>query len=287
MVHSTWGEWFVRDEVEAADPDGLAVWYLGCNGVVVRSPEATVYIDPYFGDGDPPRVVRMIPVPVDPGAATMCDAVLATHEHIDHMHPPSYDPLVNDVGADVYATDACYVDPHYDGDMRVPDDQRHVVEPGDKFAVGDLTIHARAANDPDAIAEVAYVVEHRSGTFFHGGDSRPAGEAFPRIAADFDIDLGVLAFGSVGRIAYPDTGEVERTRWYMDENQVIKAANQLELDRLLPTHWDMWRGVGADPSALANHAASFEYPRVIESVQIGDRVDVAAPGVVQPQSHTP
>lgn len=285
MVHATWGDWFVNDEVEAADPDGLSVWYLGCNGVILRSPDATVYIDPYFGEGDPPRTTRMIPVPVDPAAATMCDAVLATHEHIDHMHPPSYAPLVEDLGAEVYASDACYVQPDYDGDLRVPSDQQHVIEPGDRFAVGDLTIHVRAANDPDADGEVAYVVEHRSGTFLHAGDSRQASESFPRIADDFDIDLGALALGSVGNIAHPSTGEVKRTKWYMDENQVIEAANQLELDRLLPTHWDMWRGVGADPVVLSRHATSFEYPNVIEQAQIGDRVDLAEPGIVQPQSH--
>jgi L-ascorbate 6-phosphate lactonase len=284
MVHSTWGDWLVTEEIEAADPEGLAVWYLGCNGVVVRSPEATVYIDPYFGDGDPPRIVRMIPVPIDPADATMCDAVLCTHEHIDHVHPPSYGPLVEDLGADLYGTSACYASPDYDGDLRAPEDQRNVIEPGDTFEVGDLTIHARAANDPDAIGEVAYVIEHASGTFFHGGDSRPASEAFPRIAEDFDIDLGVLALGSVGDIVYPDDGTVEPTRWYMDENQVIEAAQQLELDRLVPTHWDMWRGVGADPSALVEHAASFEFPRVIESVRIGDRVDVGQAGVVRAQS---
>jgi L-ascorbate 6-phosphate lactonase len=286
MVHSTWGDWFVRDEIESTAPEGLSLWYLGCNGFVLRSPETTLYVDPYFGDGDPPNIVRMIPVPIDPTDATACDAVFATHEHIDHMHPPSYDPLVNDLGADVYATAACYDDPHYDGDMRVPEERTHVVEAGDDVTVGDLTVHVRGANDPDAVEEVSYVFEHDSGTFFHGGDSRPAPEAFPRVADEFDLDAGALAFGSVGDIYDPETDSVERTRWYMDENQVIEAANQLELDRLVPTHYDMWRGVGADPKVLADHAASLEYPRVIETVRVGDRLDVARPGVVRPNAVT-
>lgn len=281
MIHSTWGDWFVREEIEGGVPEELTLWYLGCNGFVLRSPEATVYIDPYFADGEPPNLVRMIPVPLDPADATDCDAVLATHEHIDHMHPPSYGPFVDELGADVYATGACYEEPDYDGDMRVPSEQRHVVEPGSTFDVGDLTVHVVAANDPDAIEEVAYVVEHDSGTFFHGGDSRPAPDAFGAVAESFDIDVGALALGSVGNVYDLDAGHVERSRWYMDENGIIEAANQLELDRLLPTHYDMWRGLGADPGVLGHHAASFAYPRVIEHAVVGDRFSIAEPGRVQ------
>jgi len=280
MVHSTWDDWFVREEIEAAEPDGLAVWYLGCNGFVLRSPEATVYIDPYFADGDPPNIVRMIPVPMDPEDATLCDAVLLTHEHIDHSHPPSYAPLLEAEAGTVYAPEASYAEPDYAGDVQAPSSQRAVVEEGDVFEVGDLTVHVRAANDPDAIEPVSFVVEHESGTFFHAGDSRPADE-FADIGEEFDIDLGALALGSVGMIHDPERGTSEPTRWYNDENQVIEAARDLRLTRLLPSHWDMWRGVGADPTALHEHAASYEYPRVLEVTNIGDRLDIDEPGIVQ------
>jgi len=282
MVHSTWGDWFVREEVEATDPDGASVWYLGCNGFVLRSREATLYIDPYFADGDPPNVFRMIPVPMDPADATLCDAVLVTHEHIDHMHPPSYGPFVENLGADLYAPGASYTDPDYDGDLRAPDDRRTVVEPGDSFAVGDFTVHVRGANDPDALEPVSYVIEHESGTFFHGGDSRPA-DTFADVGAEFGLDLGVLALGSVGNVYYPDDDETRVTRWYNDENQVVEAANDLGLTRLVPSHYDMWRGVGADSKVLFDHAASYRYPRVVERMVIGDRVDFGEPGVVQPR----
>ncbi|PSQ10696.1 MBL fold metallo-hydrolase [Halobacteriales archaeon QS_7_68_65] len=281
MVHSTWGDWFVRDEIEATEPDGLSVWFLGCNGYVLRTAETTVYLDPYFGDGSPPRTIRMLPVPIDPADATLCDAVLVTHEHIDHIHPPSYGPLVED-GAGIHAPSASYEHPDYDGDLRAPDDKRHTVEPGDAFDVGDLTIHVRGANDPDAIEPVSYVVEHDSGTFFAAGDSRPA-DAFSTVAEEFDLDLGVLAFGSVGNIVHTedDPTEARPTEWYNDGDGIATAANQLELDRLAPVHWDVWHGVGADPNVIPEHVDSYAYPNVIERVRIGDRLDVGEPGVVQ------
>jgi len=280
MVHSDWGDWFVTEEIEAVEPDGLSIWYLGCNGFVLRSPETTVYVDPYFGGSVPPRLLRMDPVPIDPEAVTLCDAVLVTHEHLDHMHPPSYLPLVRNARADVYAPRTAWEDPVVTVDRDDVEGGDHEVAPGNTVTVGDLTIHVRGGNDPDAIGEVTYVVEHESGTFFHGGDSRVA-DAFDDIGSEFDIDLGVLAMGSEARQYYPEQDELrERRKVYMDHDEVIEAANALKLNRLAPSHYTMWKGVGADPSVLRDHATTFDYPRVIEEIAVGDRVDIDSLGIV-------
>ncbi|WP_248910440.1 MBL fold metallo-hydrolase [Halocatena marina] len=280
MVHSDWGDWFVENEVEAVDPDGLSLWYVGCNGFVLRSAEATVYIDPYFGGSVPPRLLRMDPVPVNPKAVTLCDAVFVTHEHLDHMHPPSYLPLVRNAGADVYAPHAAWEESVVPVDRDAVEGRDHVVAAGDTLTIGDLTIHVREGNDPDAIDEVTYVVEHDAGTFFHGGDSRVA-DAFAGIGVEFDIDLGVLAMGSEARQYYPDRDEVlERRKVYLDHDEAVAAANALQLDRLAPSHYGMWKGVAADPAALRDHAASFDYPRVVDELRVGDRLRIDEPGVI-------
>jgi L-ascorbate 6-phosphate lactonase len=36
----------------------------------------------------------------------------------------------------------------------------------------------------------------------------------------------------------------------------------------------MWKGMTADPTVLHSHAASYEYPRQLEIVEIGDRVEL-------------
>ena len=274
-VDSDWDDWLVR-AVEDADPDGLAIWYLGCNGFVLKSSGgATVFIDPYLGIGDPPRTVRMIPVPFDPDDVREADAVLATHEHTDHVHGPSQAPILAGTGADFYATDSgqsVVREEAWLDEWAVTDEQLHQIDAGDEFAIGDLTVHVAPANDPDAEHPVSFVVEHEAGTFFHGGDARPG--AFEQVGERYDIDLGVLAFGTVGMIQDKETREPVRTKWYNDENMIVEAANELQLDTLVPTHWDMWKGLTADPTVLHRHVNSFAHPEALEIVEIGDRVDL-------------
>ena len=275
MVHSDWGDWLPR-AVEAADPDGLALWYLGCNGFVLKSSSGTtLFIDPYLGTGDPPRTVRMIPIPFDPEDVAEADAVLATHEHSDHVHGPSQAPILAGTGADFYAPAASIETARESGWLEEYDlspGQFERVDEGDAVRIGDLTVRVNPAHDPDADEPVSYLVRHQSGTFFHAGDARPGG--FGGVGRHYDIDLGAVAFGSVGMIPDKETREPERTRWYNDENGVVEVANELRLDRLVPTHWDMWKGMSGDPTALHHHARSFEYPDRLDVVEVGDRLDL-------------
>lgn len=274
-VDSDWDDWLLR-AVEDADPDGLAIWYLGCNGFIVKSSAgATVFIDPYLGIGDPPRTVRMVPVPFDPSEVQEADAVLGTHEHTDHVHGPSQGPILAATGATYYTTDSGHEvihDENWTKNWSVTDDQLAEVEEGDTIEIEDLTIHVEPANDPDADHPVSFVFEHEAGTFFHGGDARPG--AFESVGETYDIDLGVLAFGAVGMIPDSETGEPQRTKWYSDENMIIEAANELQLDALVPSHWDMWKGMTTEPTVLHNHARSFDYPETLQVVEIGDRIDL-------------
>jgi L-ascorbate 6-phosphate lactonase len=276
MTTSDWGDWLPR-AVERAEPPGVAVWYLGCNGFALKGREGTtLWIDPYLGTGYPPRTVRMIPVPFDPEDVAAADAVLATHEHTDHVHGPTQAPILASTGATFFAPDDSVAVAREEGwtdDYGVVSDQFETVAEGDSFEVGEFTVTVAGAHDPDATHPVSYVIDHAAGTFFHGGDTKP-GDVLAEVGRTHDIDLGALAFGSVGTIPDRETGEPTRTKWYSDENEVIAAAESLRLDRLVPTHWDMWKGLTADPTALHRHAASFDFPRGLEIVEIGDRIDL-------------
>lgn len=277
MPTSDWGDWLPR-AIADADPNGVSLWYLGCNGIVMKASDGTtIFVDPYLGTGDPPRTIRMIPVPFDPKDVGSADAVLATHEHTDHVHGPSQAPILANTDATfVGPADSVAVareDEEWTENYDVEANAFKTVEPGDGLEIGSFRIHVEKAHDPDATDPVSYVMEHDAGTIFHGGDTKPS-EAFDRIGNEYDIDLGILAFGSVGMIPDKETREPKQTRWYNDENDVVEVASSLQVSRLLPSHWDVWKGLTADPTALYHHVRTYQYPERLEVVEIGDRVDL-------------
>jgi L-ascorbate 6-phosphate lactonase len=118
---------------------------------------------------------------------------------------------------------------------------------------------------------VTYVIETEHGTLLHAGDSKPA-DTLARIGERYEVDLGILAFGSTGNLPDSTTGEPRLTKWYADADEVIDLANQFEVDRLLPSHHDMWKGMTADPKALHDHVRNRPFPKRLEIVEIGDRI---------------
>jgi L-ascorbate 6-phosphate lactonase len=277
MSASDWGRWLL-DEVAATDPSGVDLWYLGCNGFIIKGSDGTtLMIDPYLGTGDPPRTIRMIPVPFDPAGVEALDAMLLTHEHTDHTHGPSQAPILESTGARCYAPPAAYEkateSEAWPRRFDVDDDQIVKVQPGAELEIGAFTITVIETYDPDAVDPVGFVIEHPSGTIVHLGDARPS-DGLEDVGDAYEIDIAIAAYGTAGMIPDKETGELVHTQWYSDADDIITIAQQLACDRLVPTHWDMWKGLTADPRGLIDHARSFPYPQHVEVLEIGDSTGV-------------
>lgn len=104
-----WGTWLNEEiEQEVVAPGTVAMWWLGCTGLWVKTPgDANITIDFWCGNGKRTKAVkdmvaghqmanmcggrhlqpnlRASPFVLDPFAVKTVDAVLATHYHGDHM----------------------------------------------------------------------------------------------------------------------------------------------------------------------------------------------------------
>lgn len=220
-----WPKAFLN-EIEAATVDrGVLFWALGGPSFVYRSPETMLWIDPYFygtPDDAVPNAYRAMAIPVKPDEVSLADLVISTHEHIDHCHEGSLVPILR-------RTDARCVAPRSSAKkMRgwgIAEERIKEVQAGDHFQFRDIEIWVYPSYDPGEPDAVTFVLSSGGTKLFVSGDTS-AGPALAEVGAAHNLDYALLAFG--------------RT-WYMNEEQMIAAARELNPRTLLPFHWEFWR----------------------------------------------
>lgn len=88
-LRSEWFEWFLTGVDQYRPKQGsVALWALGGAGFILKTPTATIYIDPYVGGSVESEGVilhRMIPIPLNASSVRRIDATVITHEDLDHL----------------------------------------------------------------------------------------------------------------------------------------------------------------------------------------------------------
>lgn len=166
-----WGTWLNEDiEREEVKPGTVAMWWLGCTGIWMKTPQANITIDLWSGNGkrthgnDKMAVghqmanmcgarrmqpnLRAIPFVIDPFGAKAVDAVLATHYHQDHMDPNFASHVIKSgmttVDANGKTIPVPFIGPQKSIDTwvkwGVPKDRCITVKPGDVIKVKDIEI---------------------------------------------------------------------------------------------------------------------------------------------------
>lgn len=214
------------DEIQNSTPDhGALLRALGGPSFVYRTPQTTIWIDPYFygtPDDAVPDAYRATSIPIDPEEVTFGDLIISTHDHVDHCHAGTLVPILANTSAVCVAPESSARKMREFG---IAADRIRQVKPGDSFQFRDAHFQVYPGHDPNEPHAVTFVLTAGGTTLFVSGDTSD-GPGLAQVAAEHQLDYALLAFG--------------RT-WYMTEEEMLAVARKLHPQTLLPFHWEFWR----------------------------------------------
>lgn len=271
--------------IAPAPHTGARLYRLGQAGIVARFPGATVYVDLYLSNHceavlprpfDHRRATR---APLDPAEITDADIIVCTHDHLDHLDPPTIRTLRD------ASPRAVLVLPHAAANLAAeldwPQERIVRVEAGESVTIAGVTLDAFAVAHDD----VEFVLGHdrflgfaiRGGgvTIGHVGDARATPELADALRrADCDLVFLPVNGRSPERAAMGFAGNMSAT-------EAVDLAIAAGAPHVVPMHYDMFpQNTDTDAIAVFESTAGRQGLSV-EVVRIGE------PIVVAPRSITP
>jgi L-ascorbate 6-phosphate lactonase len=224
------------------------VTWLGQAGFLVEAGGARVLIDPFFSEQDG----RLFPPPPIDVFGARIDRVLVSHEHLDHLDPPSLRGIAE------RSPDVAVIAPEplreqvegvrFDG-VR-PGDRRdlpggtvrvvpavHAVHPSDGYSEG---------GDPPRF--VGFVLEVDGVAIYHAGDTI----ADDRVLAGLEgvrVDVALLPVN--GRTYFREQQDLAGN---LDARDAVALAEHCGASILVPLHWDLFEGNTERAGAAADAA---------------------------------
>jgi len=201
--------------------------------------------------------LRNIPCVLDPFAVRQIDAVVATHDHGDHIDANVAAAVMKNCGPSVP-----FVGPKACVDLwvkwGVPTERCITVKPGDVVRVKDVelvaldsfdrtemvtspkgvTLAGKMPQDMDERA-VNYLVKTPGGSLYHSGDSHYS-NYFAKHGNDHTVDVALGSFGENPR------GVTDK----MTAVDILRMAECLKAKVVIPIHHDLWTNFQADPREI-------------------------------------
>ena len=276
-----WGTWLNEEiEQEVVAPGTFAIWWLGCTGLWVKSEgNANICFDLWVKSGKRTKSnpwmteqhqhqrmigvkklqpnLRAVPVVLDPFAIREIDALVATHDHGDHIDPNVAAAIMQNCDSSVP-----FIGPKACVDLwtswGVPANRCITVKPGDSVKLKDtelivldsfdrtelvtapkgVTLKGKMPQDM-TLKAVNYLIKTPGGTIYHSGDSHYS-NWYAKHGNDYDIDVALASYGENPR------GMTDK----MTSVDILRMAECLNCNVIIPVHHDIWTNFQADPREI-------------------------------------
>lgn len=276
-----WGTWLNEEiEQEVVAPGTFVMWWLGCTGIWLKTEGgANLCIDLWVRTGkrtrknpwmrDQHQHQRAIGVKklqpnlrssvcvLDPFAIRQIDAVIATHDHDDHIDPNVAAAVIQNCDSSVR-----FIGPRTCVDIwvgwGVPESRCVVVRPGDVVDIKDVrlvalesfdrtelvtappgvTLKGKMPQDMDERA-VNYLIQTPGGNLYHAGDSHYS-NYYAKHGNDHTIHVALGAFGENPR------GMTDKLTSF----DILRMAECLKTEVVIPIHHDIWSNFQADTNEI-------------------------------------
>lgn len=207
----------------------MMIRFLGQSGYELCSGSTRILIDPYFSDivGRLQGRPRLHPIPMTPEEMP-CDAVLCTHNHLDHLDPET---VVQFPQMQKFYTTAggCQALCELGRTNCTP------IAPEQTIAVGDFSVTAVPAFH--STEAVGLIVKAEDITLYISGDTLFHEELFK--IADYKPDVTLICIN--GRLGN------------MTCEEALVTAKAIGAPINIPNHYDMFASNSEDPHRFADH----------------------------------
>jgi L-ascorbate 6-phosphate lactonase len=252
--------------------DRVALCWLGQAGFIVRGSATTALIDPFLS----PSEGRLYESALPPSAATGIDAVLCTHEHVDHFDAGSAPAIAKAAPGAVFVVPSPIVD--MVTESGVSPDRVVGVQPGEPVDLPGISIRAVPAMHgvtmDDAygfgqelsqglIRFLGYVLDVDGVRLYHAGDTihYPGMESALR---DLSIDVAMLPIN--GRDPEREGRGIVGN---LSEREAAWLGHEIGSGALIPMHYDMFAGNRGYPAHLV-HSVERDHPGTPVLVPVRD-----------------